>query len=84
MLAHPRGHKWHEREPEQQVQVRPENRPRHTTGAAQHVVMVVPVDAEEYETEYVAEQDREQWAQGGGRGVVGRSQFENHDGDDDR
>src|SRR5207253_11334670 len=45
ILAYPAGDEWGEREPEQQVQVRPHHLAVDPLGGVKHVVMVVPVDA---------------------------------------
>src|SRR4051794_36546857 len=46
--------------------------------------MVVPVDPQVDEAQYIAEQDRHERAQSREIGTVGRLQLENHDRDDDR
>jgi hypothetical protein len=47
------------------------------------VMMIVPVNAEEYETHQIAQQDRNQWEQRGRAGFMGNSQFKHHDSDED-
>ena len=50
----------------------------------QHVVVVVPVDADVDEAQHVAEEHRQQRAQRGQVGAVRHLQLEHHDRDDDR
>src|SRR5262249_38288359 len=57
ILPHPAGSKRKQREPEQQVQVRPKDRARYRRGGMQQVMVVVPIDADINETQDVAEED---------------------------
>lgn len=49
-FAHPRGRKWEKRKPEQEVQIGPKNSAAYLSRGMQHVVMIVPVDADVDET----------------------------------
>jgi hypothetical protein len=53
-LAHPGRDEGDEREPEEQVDVRPEHAPVHALDGVQQVVVVVPVDGQEHEAQEVA------------------------------
>src|SRR6266850_6250095 len=46
-------------------------------------MMVVPINAQKYETKQVAQKHGNQWNQGGGICFVRCSQFHHHNGDDD-
>jgi hypothetical protein len=89
VFAHPAGRKRQQRQPEQQVQIGPQDRTAHTRAGLEQVVVVVPVDAEIHETQHVAQEHRQQ------AGEVGKARtrrlvmavrnlhLEHHDGDDD-
>ena len=72
-----------QRQPEQQMQVRPQNAAADVFGGMEQVVMVVPVDADVDEAQHVAQEHREQRLQRGQIGAVRHLQFQHHDGDDD-
>jgi hypothetical protein len=61
ILAHPSGREWNERQPEEQVQVRPQSRTVDALSCVQQVVMVVPVDADVNETQDVTQEDGNHW-----------------------
>src|SRR5262245_2319462 len=84
ILAHPPCHERKERQPEQQMEVGPENEARHLFRRLQHVVMVVPVNAEVDEAQNIAEENGKQRPQR--REVLAErdSELEHHDRDDDR
>ena len=63
ILAHPRRHERNERQPEQQMQVGPQNAAVDPSVSVEHVVMVVPVDAEKDEAQHVAEEHGQQRAE---------------------
>ncbi len=54
--AHPRGDRGHEREPEQQVEVGPHGAAADAAGGPQQVMVIVPVNADERETQHVDQQ----------------------------
>ena len=83
-LAHPRGHERGEGDPEEQVQVRPEDPPVDALDRLEHVVVVRPVDPHEHEAENVAEEDRHLRLKRGPIRSFGRLQLQHHDRDDDR
>src|SRR5437867_1276956 len=83
ILCHPCRHERDEREPEEQMQIRPEDLAVHAVRGVQHVMMVVPVDAEKDEAEHVAEKGWHDRAQRRQVGTVGRVQLEDHDRDQD-
>jgi hypothetical protein len=84
VFADPGGGEREKREPEKQVEVRPEDAAADVFGGLEEVVMVVPVDADVDETEDVAEEDGQERFQCGEVGGVRDFQFQHHDGDDDR
>src|SRR5690242_19248418 len=49
----------------------------------EHVVVIIPVDADINETEHVTQKDRYHWLQGGELAPIGSFHFEDHDCDDD-
>ena len=58
ILAHPACNKWNKRKPEKQMQIRPKNRPVHMPRGMQHMVVIVPVDANVDKAERIANQYR--------------------------
>ncbi len=84
VLADPRRGEREKREPEKQVEVRPEDAARDFFGGVEQVMMVVPIDADVDETEDVAEEDGQERFQDGEVGRVRDFQSQHHDGDDDR
>src|SRR5213594_4051288 len=52
--------------------------------SVQHMVMVIPIDAEVDETEHIGQKGRHQRYQHGNGVSVRRLQFQHHDGNDDR
>ncbi len=82
--AHPSGHEREEGEPEQQVEVGPQDPPADPLGDVEHVVVVVPVDADVDEAQGVGQEDRQKRPQGVKPGIVRHPQLEHHDRDDDR
>src|SRR5678815_1889050 len=84
VLAHPAGCEWKERQPEKQVEVRPEHAAGHLFGGVKQVMMVVPVDADVDETQCIAEKVWKQWSYRTKIRPVRNLQFQDHDGDDDR
>ena len=84
VFAHPAGGKGNQRQPEQQMQVGPENRPGDMPAGVQHVVVVVPVDPDVHEAQHVAEELGHELGERMQFRCVRRSQLEHHDRDDDR
>jgi len=82
VFAHPRRREWKQRQPEQQVQVRPENGTGHLVRGVEHVVVVVPVDADVDEAQHVREEHRHERRQCVNVLAVRRMQLEHHDRDD--
>ncbi len=54
----------------------------HVRDRVEHVMVIAPVDAEEDETQHVAQEDRQQRTQDIHVGSGGRMQFQHHNGDD--
>ena len=83
VLANPRCGEREKREPEKQVEVRPEDTTRDFFGGLEQVVMVVPINADVDETQDVAEEDGQERFQRGEVRFVRDFQLQHHDGDDD-
>src|SRR5579862_1604321 len=82
VLVHPSRHERHEREPEEQVEVGPEDRAVHFLHGVHQVMVVVPVDPDEDERERVREQDRDHGRERLQVRAVGNLQLQHHDRDD--
>jgi hypothetical protein len=54
VFAHPRGHKWDQREPKQQMKIRPQDSSVYVVDRMQQVMMIGPVDSYVCETEQLA------------------------------
>jgi hypothetical protein len=83
VLSHPAGDERYQGQPEEQVQVRPEDLAVDPLGRVQHVVVVVPVDAEVDEAEHVRQEHRGQRAQRVPVRAVRDLQLEDQDRDQD-
>jgi hypothetical protein len=66
------------------VQIRPEDLTVDALGGVEHVVVVVPVDAQEHIAENVREEDGHNRRQHADRVAVRDLQVQDHDGDEDR
>ena len=85
VLAHPAGGEGKQRQPEQQVQVGPQDGARHPSARMQQVVVVVPVDADVDEAQHIAEEAPAAAAASGCEvSAMRHLQLQHHDGDDDR
>lgn len=83
VLSHPSRGERHGRKPEQQVHVRPQDRPVHGFHNLKKMVVVVPIDGDVDEAEDVAHEhwpEREQVVKAR---PVRRLHLKHHDGDDD-
>src|SRR5919108_3596705 len=65
------------------MEVGPKHRPSHLVTCMQHVVMVVPIDAEVDETQHITQKHRDQWRKGLDALTMRHLQLQHHDGDDD-
>src|SRR5690348_16517264 len=83
IFAHPRGGEGHQREPEQEVQVRPKHGSIHAFDRLKEIVVVAPVNAEIHEAQHVTGKYRKLSQQTCRAGACRRSQFQHHDGDGD-
>ena len=83
VLAHPSGDERDQREPEEQVQVGPEDLPVHAGSGLEQVVVVVPIDAEEDVAQHVGEKEGQDRPQRRQVAAVRRLKVEHHDGDED-
>src|SRR5437667_8258009 len=84
VFAHPAGDERHQRQPKQQVRIRPQDLAVYRVGNAKHVVMIVPIDADIYEAQHISQQRRNDWAKRSPVRAMGDFQFQNHDRDYDR
>jgi ABC-2 type transport system permease protein len=82
--ADPPGREGHERQPEEQQQVGPHDTRADAPRRAQEVVVIVPVDGDHREAEYVDEQLRHPVPESVPGGAQGCLEFEGHDRDDHR
>jgi hypothetical protein len=82
-VPHPTGHEGKQGEPEQQVHVGPQDAAGDALGHREHVVVVVPVDAEVGEAQNVGQKNRLLRPQSRQTGAVRRAQLEHADRDDD-
>src|SRR5258706_9384376 len=64
VLPHPGGDERRQREPKQQMQIRPQHATGNMLRCLQEVMMVVPVDPDVDETQDIAEENRKEWLQG--------------------
>ena len=83
VFAHPPGGERHQRQAEQQEKIGPQDAAAHPAGGMQHMVVIVPVDADIHKTQNVAEEYRSQFPKVRQLRAVRNLQFEHHDGDDD-
>src|SRR3989344_3986164 len=65
------------------MQVGPQDRAAHMLRGMQHVMMIVPVNAEIDETQHISQENRQQRTQRGKISAMRHLHFQNHDGDDD-
>ena len=84
MRTHPGRGKGNERQPEQQMQIGPQDAAVHTLGGLEHVVMIAPVNADIDEAQGIDQHMRQHRQQRGQGGFFGDLKFKDHDGDDDR
>src|SRR5439155_14206143 len=83
ILSHPGCDKWNQRDPEQKMSVRPEHPAIDVVHRLKQMMVVMPVDPDEDETQHIAESRWNQRLQGRPCCIVRRSQLEHHDGYDD-
>lgn len=83
VFTHPPGHEGKQRQPKQQMQVGPQDSAAHVRRHVQHMVMVVPVNAEINEAQYISKENRQQRTQRLEIRPVRHFHFQHHYGDDD-
>ncbi|MEI9864315.1 MAG: hypothetical protein WDN00_07115 [Limisphaerales bacterium] len=71
------------RQPEQQMQVRPQDTAGDFLGGLEKMVMIVPVDADVNEAQQIAQENRQELFQVGQLGAMRGFQLQHHDRDDD-
>jgi len=84
ILAYPSGRERRERQPEQQMQIGPQDRSGNALGSVQEMMMIVPVDADVNEAQDVAQKDRNRGPKRFERRPGRHPEVKDHDGDDDR
>src|SRR3954471_4611042 len=84
VLAHPPGHEGYEGHPEQQIGIGPEDAALDVLDGVEHVVMIVPVDADVDEAEHVAQEHRDHRYEGREIRSVRYLHLQHHHRDDDR
>ena len=83
VLPHPTRGEGNEREPEQQVQVGPQNAPADVRDRVQQMVVIVPIHADEDEAQDVAREHRQERADRREVSAMRHLHLEHHDRDDD-
>src|SRR5262249_37750956 len=83
VLSYPAGYEWGEREPEKQVEVRPERTRIDHPDRLEQMMMVAPIDSEEDEAQGVTHKFRHERAEPRQRGALWNLQPKDHDGDED-
>src|SRR5438270_7738678 len=84
VLAHPPGDKRKERQPEQEMQVRPKDCAIHAAGCFEQMMVIVPIDAQVKETHHVAQKNRQERFDRRPIRSVRHLQLQQHDREDDR
>ena len=82
-VACPSGCEGNDREPEQEVKIRPQSSAVHLFCDLKQMMVIVPIDAEVNEAEDVTHERRNQVHEFRPLGMMGRAQFQHHDGDED-
>ena len=86
VLPHPSGCERKQGQPEKQVQVGPKNTTANAMNGIEHVVVVVPVNADIHITQQIAEKDRQyrfERRQFIGVRALGNLHLQDHNGNDD-
>jgi hypothetical protein len=84
IFVYPRGGEGEEGEPEEEMEVRPEDAAGDVFGGVEEVMVIVPVNADVDEAEDITQKDGEKRLQFGEAVAVRDFQLQHHDGDDDR
>jgi hypothetical protein len=81
--AHPARNERYQRQPEQQMEVGPKDATVDRPSCLQHVMVIVPVNADKNKAQRKAQKYRDHRAQGGQLRSMRHLQDQDHDGDDD-
>jgi len=81
--SHPSGDEWHERKPEQEVQVGPQDRTVYPYSGLEQMVVIAPKDCHGQETERVRQEEWHEGTQGSEVTTRWHLEFECHDREDD-
>src|SRR2546423_8200190 len=84
VLAHPPGDEGKERQPKQQMQIRPKNSAIYATRGLDQMMVIVPVDAQVKETQHVTQKNRQERFDSRPIQAVRHLELQHHDCDDDR
>lgn len=83
IVPHPCGGEGNKRKPEEEMKIGPEGGSVDVLNSVEQVMMIAPVNANEYEAEDVAEKNWKDRAKRFERAAAWRFHLEDHDGDDD-
>src|SRR6516164_11140574 len=78
ILPHPAGGKWHERHPEQQVDVGPQHPAADMADQMKEMVVVIPVDGDVDEAQHIAEKNRYYRSEGAEGGILRHLHLQYH------
>jgi len=84
ILTHPARNERKERQPEKKMQIGPKDATGHPSACVQHMVMIVPVDADVDEAENVAHEYGKEGCQRSDAVTMRNLHLQNHDRNDDR
>jgi hypothetical protein len=81
IFAYPGGSEWKQRQPEQQMQIRPQNSAADRVRGLEHMMMIAPINADIDEAQDIAQEDGRQCRQVDDAARMRRwLQFQHHDG----
>src|ERR1700744_3788549 len=84
ILPEPRRRERNQRQPEKQMQIRPQNPTRNLVAGMQHVMMIVPVNPHINKTEHITQENRQEWNERCNAVPLWRLQLQHHNRNDDR
>lgn len=83
ILSHATGRKWNQRQPEQQVQIGPQQRAIDVRDQVKEVMVVIPVDRDVDEAQHIAEKHRRQRQERIRARILRHLQLQHHDRNND-
>src|SRR5215472_596541 len=84
VLTHPARDKGGQRQPEQQMQIGPQDATIDVPDQLKQMVMIVPVDTQKHKTQDVAQNFWQEWAQCLEVSALWHFEFQHHDGNNNR